>query len=99
MNSDNSLWIAPYSFNGYFRSKINRNYCLSIDYDSVSLKECSDSNYINGEGNFLRSSVNPNNCVGSSKKNSKEISLKDCDINDPDQIWYFNLWDSNTNVA
>jgi len=98
-NSDNTLWIVPNSFNGYFRSKINRNYCLNINSDSVSLKECSDNNYIYGEGNFLKSSINPNYCVGSSKKNSREVSLKGCDINDPDQVWYFNLWDSNNVVA
>jgi len=95
-NSDNTLWVVPNSFNGYFRSKINRNYCLNVNSDSVSLKECSDNNYIYGEGNFLKSGINPKYCIGSSKKNSKVVSLKDCDGNDPDQIWYFNLWDSNT---
>jgi len=100
-NSDNTIWIVPNSHYGNYRSKANPDYCINVENGKVTLEECSDSTIIYRNVNFIKSpySINDANyCMGSSKKNPNEISLKECDVNDPDQIWFFNFWDSSVVV-
>jgi len=92
-NSENTVWIIPASHNGNFRSKANPDYCLNIEDGIVSIKECNESTILYRDVNFIKSPLYDNYCVGSSESNSYEIALKECDVSDPDQIWYFNLWD------
>jgi len=92
-NSDNIVWNIPFTHEGYYRSKVNPNYCLSIDNNVVSLKECNENTIVSRNGNFIKSPLSENYCVGSSEKDPKGISVKECDANDQNQIWYFNNWD------
>jgi len=92
-NSDNTIWYLPNSHYGYYESKASPGYCLSIYNGTVSLKECSRHTILLRDGNFIKSPSSENQCIGSSKKNSNEISLNECDVNDNQQIWFFNLWD------
>jgi len=94
--SDNTLWLIPNSHSGFFRSKINSKYCLSIEDEMVSLKECNENTTLYRDGNFIKSISSDNYCIGSSNSRSKEISLIECDESDPDQIWYFNIYDSSS---
>jgi len=99
-NTDNIVWFVPYSHHGYYRSKINPDYCLSIENDTeggkIILQNCEDSEF-NSFGryeNFIKPSLPDNNlCLGSSKGSDK-IVKKVCNEKDLDQIWYFNIWDS-----
>ncbi|OUM62991.1 hypothetical protein PIROE2DRAFT_10567 [Piromyces sp. E2] len=91
-NSNNTIWIVPKSYYGNYRSKANPDYCLSIENGIVTLKECNDNTIIYNNKS-IRSPSSSNYCVGSSSSNSNEISLKECNNNDLDQIWYVNHWD------
>jgi len=96
-NSDNTLWIISTSHKGIFRSKANPDYCLTREDGTVLLKECQENTdgIFYRDGNFIKLFSSDNQCIGSSSSenaNSDDITLKDCDSNDPDQIWYFNNW-------
>jgi len=97
--SDNIVWIIPTTHYGNYRSKVNPDYCLSLSDGKVSLKECSEETMLYRDGNFIKSQLSEKYCIGSSgKKNDPNgVSLKECDINDPDQIFYFNIWDFEVN--
>jgi len=94
-HSDNTVWKIPKSHNGNFRSQVNLDYCISIEDGVLSLKECNDDNTIYRDGNFVKSTSSDNYCISLSEKTPNEAILKECDINNPDQIWFFNLWDSS----
>jgi len=91
--TDNTVWIVPNSHDGYYRSKVNPDYCLSIEDGIVSLKECNDNTIIYRDGNLIKASLFDNYCIGSSENDPNEISLKQCNENELDQIWYFNNYD------
>jgi len=92
-HTDNTIWKIPATHDGNFHSKINLDYCLSIENGNVSLKECRSTTNLYRDGNFIKSRLFNGSCIGSSEINSDEISLKDCNENDQDQIWFFNAWD------
>jgi len=92
-NSENTVWIIPASHNGNFRSKANPDYCLNIENGIASLQECNENTILYRDVNFIKSPLYENYCIGSSVNDPYEIALKECDVNDPDQIWYFNIWD------
>jgi len=97
-NSDNTIWIIPYSYHyGNYYSKANPGYCLIIENGIVSLKKCGDNNtYLYRNNNFIKSVLYDNDkyCIGSSENDPNEISLRECNVNDSDQIWYFNFYNS-----
>jgi len=90
-NSEDIVWTIPTSHIGNYRSKANPDYCLSIEDETVTLKECNETTSLYRDVNFIKSSLYENYCIGSSENNN--ASLKECDVNEPDQIWYFNNWD------
>jgi len=92
-NSENTVWYIPFTHEGYYSPKIDPSYCLSIENGKISLKECSDKTILYRDGNFIKSPSSDNYCIGSSEKNPKEIAINECDIDDQDQIWYFNNYD------
>jgi len=92
-NSESIVWDIPFTHEGYYRSKLNPDYCLSIDNGVVSLEECSENTVISRDGNFIKDPLSENNCIGSSERGSKGVSVKECDANDQNQVWYFNNWD------
>jgi len=97
-NSENIVWTIPTTHIGKYRSKINPDYCISMEDGNessvISLQYCNSENSEFGrDGNLIKASTN-NLCLGSSK-DSNEVVQKACDENDQDQIWYFNNWDSS----
>jgi Leucine-rich repeat (LRR) protein len=95
-NSDNTIWffVSPAN-SGNFYSKANPGYCLNIENGVVSLKKCNGGNgNIYRKGNFIKSKEYDNYCIGSSENDPNEISLRECNVNDSDQIWYFNFYNS-----
>jgi len=97
-NSEYTVWTIPNSHDGNFHSKINPDYCLSIEDGTVSLKECNDNTNLYRDVNFIKSPLFNNYCIGSSINDPNEISLKECNVNDQDQIWFFNIYDPSAVV-
>jgi len=99
-NSNSTVWTVPYSSTHYgiFRSKVNSDYCINIEEGVVSLKKCNTNSMLKSNGNFIKSIYSDNYCIGSSNNDPNEISLKECDAHDLDQIWYFNDWIPNPDV-
>jgi len=103
-NTDNIVWFIPYSHMGYYRSKINPDYCLSMEDDTeggkMILRNCEDdhdefSHFVR-DGNFIKPSLPDRDlCLGGSTKRSNKIVKKVCNEKDLDQIWYFNIWDTS----
>jgi len=89
-NSDNTVWTIPYTHEGYYRSKVNPDFCLSIDNGNISLKECSENTIIIRDGNFIKSPSSENYCISLYLSG---VSLDKCDVNDLKQVWYFNNYD------
>jgi len=94
-NSNNTIWYIPNSHSGNYRSKANPDYCLTIKDGIVSLQKCILNKTLYRDVNFIKSPLSDNYCIGSSENDPNEIALKECDVNDPDQIWFFNIWDSS----
>ncbi|OUM64995.1 hypothetical protein PIROE2DRAFT_60296 [Piromyces sp. E2] len=94
-NSAETVWILPISHRGLYRSKANLDYCFG--------GECEDDEqfyfYRNDNENLIRSQATlGKQCIGSSETDPSKVVLKDCDDTDPDQIWYFNIWDPSVVV-
>jgi len=85
--NDNALWVIPNTHNGYYRSKANPEKCLSIVDGEVVLSSCDGGNTLYRDGNFIKNRDSNDHCI------SNETTLKECDINDQDQIWFYNNFD------
>jgi len=91
-SNDNTLWEIPNSHKGYYRSKANPEKCLSIVDGEVSLSECNEDNKLSLDGNFIRSLNDKDHCIASSKSGKTLEYIEGCNIEDPDHIWYVNIW-------
>jgi len=105
-NSDEMVWIIPSSDNrfGEYRSKANQDYCIT--YPEATLERCTSVMPASKLLNLYRSNnsimfagdINFNKCLGSSTDNPNVVAVKECNNSDPDQIWYYNLWDPSVVV-
>jgi len=94
-NNDNALWEIPTSHNGSYRSKAYPNKCLSIIDGIVSVSECNETTKLYRDGNFIRSPLSDSRCIASSKIDQTLKYVEGCDVSEPDQLWFYNIWDSN----
>jgi len=98
-NSESTVWIIPDTHEGYYRSKANPEYCLTIVDGVVALRECTDDSVLYRDVNFIKSPLSENYCISSSESNPDEVSVKECDAADQDQIWFYNSWDPSAVVV
>ena len=98
-NSESTVWIIPDTHEGYYRSKANPEYCLTIVDGVVALRECTDDSVLYRDVNFIKSPLSENYCISSSESNPDEVSVKECDAADQDQIWFYNPWDPSAVVV
>jgi len=89
--SDASLWIIPNSHQGYYRSKAFPDSCLGIVDVRVTMTECNKNSVLFRDVNFIKSPNLVNQCIGSRLDNSIAY-IDECDLNDQDQIWYYNIY-------
>jgi len=87
--SNNALWIIPsYPRHGYFRSKVNTDWCLMINSDKINLEKCTDKTIMNhGDDLLIKTDSSNSKCV-EINSNSSTIDLKSCNINNTNQLWY-----------
>jgi len=89
--SDASLWVVPNSHQGHYRSKAFPDSCLAIIDGKVTMAECNKDAVLFRDVNFIKSPNFINQCIGSRLDNSIAY-IDECNVNDPDQIWYFNIY-------
>jgi len=98
------LWLPPDENYGVMRYGENPTCCLYEDgitcgesciNNSEQLRLCTSDNRIRpSEGDHCKNDT----CLGPSTSDPKRLTWVDCDNNDLDQIWYFNIWDPSVVV-
>jgi len=91
-SDDSALWEIPNSHKGNYRSKAHPEKCLSIVDGEVGLRECNEETKLTLDGNFIRSLKNKEHCIASAKSSNTLEYIEGCSVEDPDHIWYANIW-------